>query len=137
MDDGIRFTIISDDTERALAESFGCAPSNRPDFVRFISDPQKIDRLPDDSKVLGMFYSRQSPARSAFIARRMLGGFVWLDDDDYEQIHYWVKLHRAAMEERAMRYPDEMREPAIEDRDSVISKPQPEVEKLVMSQRWT
>jgi hypothetical protein len=140
MHDPVRFTIVTNDAERALAESFGCAPSNRPDFVRIVTDPIAIDRLRDGSKVYGLFYcSRRAPsaAYSAFLDRRCMGGLVWLDDDDYDYVRDWVKLHKRAVEERALRLPAEPREPAIEPEDSVIARPAPEIEKLVLSQRWT
>ena len=123
-------------TARALAESFGCAPSNQPSFVRVVTDPREILRIKDDTRVIGLFYSRNSAARDAFTDRRLMGGLVWLDDEVYEQVRDRVRLHRAAVEERRQRMPDAPAEPVIAPEDSVIAKPGSEIEKLVLSQRW-
>lgn len=135
--DPVRFTIVTNDAERALAESFGCAWSNKPDFVRVVTDPTAIERLPDGTKVMGLFYSRRCEQRWAFNGRRAFGGLVWLDDADYDHVRDWVRLHKAAVEERMRRDPQAPAEPAIEAEDSIIVRPPPQIEKLVLSQRWS
>jgi hypothetical protein len=133
----IRFTIVTNDADRALAESFGCARSNQPEWVRIITDPMEVDRIEDGTKVIGLFYSRRSAARWAFNDRRMLRGLVWLDDEDYGFVRDWVALHKRAAKERARRNPDIAEVPPIDPADSVIAPPAQPIQNLVLSQRWS
>jgi hypothetical protein len=134
----LRFTIVSNDPDRALADALKCASTNKPYFVTLLSDPFDIDRMQDGVKCTGLFYSRRSPALDAFRGRRALGGLVGLSVDDLEWIDDWVKLHLEACAERMRRYPSQFVETIIDPGQSVLTtRDKPELENLILTQRWS
>ena len=135
MHERVRFTIVTDRPEEALADLLCCAPTNAPKWVRVISDPMAILSIEDGMKCRGIWYSaggaKASAAEWAWRERRLRGGIVWLDKDEEARIKDWVQRHKERMNGTSPSQPS-----APHTRESVLSHPEPELQKLVLTQRW-
>nr|CAD6410985.1 hypothetical protein REQ54_00819 [Rhizobium sp. Q54] len=138
MHERVRFTIVTDQPEEAIADMLCCALTNAPKWVRILSDPQDILAIEDGMKCRGVWYSsggaKACAAEWAWRERRMKGGIDYLDEADEARILDWVKRHKARMVELLAGAPAQPAEPHA--RESALSHPEPELQKLVLTQRW-
>jgi len=138
MHERVRFIIVNDRPEEALADLLCCAPSNAPKWVRVISEPMEILAIENGMKCRGIWYStggaKASAAEWAWRERRLKGGIDYLDETDEARILDWVQRHKARMAEMRAGTPSQPAEPHA--RESVLPHPEPELQKLVLTQRW-
>ncbi|KQY20769.1 hypothetical protein [Rhizobium sp. Root483D2] len=116
-----RFYIISDDPVVAVLLLFGLTPRAWPEFLVPLSDPIAISSIPDGAKCRGMMFSgrERSAAERAWRARRGQGGIAFIGDEDEE----WITAQLTAVEHEAPAAP--------------LVRPEPELKKMPLSQRWT
>ncbi len=87
----IRLFLVTNNPERALGETLGCATTNAPEWCRVVSDPVEILRLPNGAKCVGAWFGLGASAQeSAWRERRMFGGIVFLSDDDWQRLSAWI-----------------------------------------------
>lgn len=93
MSDRVRFVLVTDDIDFALADVFASARSNAPSFVRITDDPMEVLALPHRCKVHPAVWTRASKNRSgvelAWLERRRQGDLVFLSDDEMDKIAAW------------------------------------------------
>lgn len=143
--DAFRMVLVTDAPHQALAGFLGCAFTNKPRWLRVVFDPVDILKIPDGTKCRGMWFHRRTGAEFAWWERRDRGGLVWLNDADLDFIADWIAETMAAMEARAAAYPDRIAAPDAQASDAkpeapallpAIAKAKPEIENLILSQRW-
>jgi hypothetical protein len=139
MHERTRFVIVTDRPDRALAYMLCCAPTNAPKWVSVLSDPQAILAIEDGTKCRAVWYSPGGPkagaAEWAWRERRLKGGIDYIDEQDEARIVDWVSRHKARMAEllaagTALGISDP------HERESALPHPEPEIKKLVLTQRW-
>lgn len=139
MPDQIFLTIVTNNPDEAIGDALCCALTNKPKWVRIVSDPLEILALTSGTRCVALWYSGRKklcPAEQAWRERRMMGGLKYLDDADYERIRAWIEKHKAKMRAEAG-IPVSVPPAITPERDSVLPHPQPELQKLVLTQRWT
>lgn len=95
----IRLFIVTNDPERALGETLGCATTNAPVWCRVISDPVEILRLPDGAKCIGAWFGPGASVQElAWRERRMFGGIVFLSDEDWQRLSAWLAKRKGGAE---------------------------------------
>lgn len=135
MHEQIRLVIVTDNPDEAVADAFCCAMTNKPRWARIVSDPMEILHLPNGTKVRGLWYSsraRTSAAEYAWRERRLAGGLQFLTAEDEEDIAAWILHHKERMRAQI----DSRQEAVMQERESVLPHPEPEIQNLVLSQRW-
>lgn len=140
----VLFILVTDRPEEALADALCCAMSDKPHWVHLTSDPLEILDIPNGTKCHGLWYSsraRMSPAEQAWRERRLYGGLDCLSDDDHARISAWIEKHkariRAQLDAAAARIVEAANSAPVDEPKSVLPHPQPEIQNLVLSQRWT
>ena len=131
MPDVIRLTIVTECPEEALARTLQCATTNAPSWVRVVSDPEDILKIPNGAKCIAVWFSsrkRMSQAELAWRERRLMDGIAGLAEDDWQKLETWIARQRISAAEDI---PEK-----IEDIPQTIT-PKPEIRNLVQSQRWT
>lgn len=96
MHERVRFVLVTDDIDFALADVFASSRSNAPSFVRIIDDPIEILALPERCKVHAAVWTggrMQSGAELAWRERRMQGDLVFLSDDEMDKVAVWRARH--------------------------------------------
>ncbi|MEQ1403855.1 hypothetical protein ABK249_02820 [Neorhizobium sp. Rsf11] len=139
MPDQIFLTIVTNDPDEAIADALCCAMTNKPKWVRVVSDPIDVLKLPNGTKCVGLWYSGRkhlSGAELAWRERRMAGGLEFLTDDDHRRIASWIERNKARMRGETVDAALPSR-PQQDDKPSVLPHPQPELQNLILSQRWT
>ncbi len=98
MADDIRLFIITDHPRRAaLAVLCVSSLSDVPSFVRIVTEPAAIARLPDGARCIGRWYSaRPGLAELAWIDRRALGGVEGISIAFQDRLNQWIDNRRAA-----------------------------------------
>jgi len=132
MSDRIFLTIVTNDPEKAIVEALDCPIEDKPKWLRLMSDPVDILAIPKGTKCFGVFFSgrkRLTGAELAWRDRRMSGGLDYLADQDWDRILAWIERYRV---KKRGDVPD-----APEEHRSILPHPQPELQKLVLTQRWT
>lgn len=116
-----RFYIISDDPVVAMLLLFGLRPRDWPPFLVPLSDPLAIFNIPDGAKCRGMMFSgrERSLAERAWRERRGRGGVAFIGDEDED----WIMAQLDGVEHEAPAAP--------------LVRPEPELKKMPLSQRWT
>lgn len=135
MSDQIFLTIVTNDPSRAIVEALDCPLDDKPKWLRLMSEPMDILRIQNGTKCYGIFFSSRKHLTGAELAwreRRMEGGLDYLADEDWDRINAWVERYRARMRGDA---PEAASDPA--SRKCGMAHPQPELQKLVLTQRWT
>ncbi|SMD18567.1 hypothetical protein [Rhizobium sp. RU36D] len=118
--------LVTEDPGRAFWQALRCTPSGAPSWVVAISNPHEIMIIPDGVKCLGIWFSSRkfrSDAEDAWVARRLMGGIVALEDADWERMAAWTPGGDAA----------EM--PHL-NTPQLKTPPKQEISDLVQSQRW-
>ncbi len=131
MPDAIRLYLVTECPEAALARTLQCATTNAPSWVRVVSDPEDILKIPNGAKCIAVWFSsrkRMSQAELAWRERRLMDGVVGLEDGDWQKLEAWISRRRISTAEDI---PEN-----IQDIPSTIT-PKPEIRNLVQSQRWT
>jgi len=121
----ILFYIVTDNAERALADLFCSAPTNAPKWAKIVTDPLEILALPNGVKCRGQWYSPRgrTEAERAWRERRLLGGLDFISAEDEARINTWIdRRNGVAAPEK----------PAV-----AIARPEPELQNMTLSQRWT
>lgn len=117
----IRLHIITNDPQRALGETLGCATTNAPDWCRVVSDPVEILRLADGAKCIGAWFGPgASVEESAWRERRLFGGLDFLDDEDWRRLSLWIARRKGG--EPAAPAPSAAPPPAATTRPSLIQQ---------------
>lgn len=135
MHEQVRLVIVTDNPDEAVADALCCAMTNKPRWVRVVTEPLEILRLPDGTKARGFWYSsraRTSAAEYAWRERRLAGGLGFLSSEDEDEITAWILRHKERMRAQI----DSRQEAALRERESVLPHPEPELQKLVLTQRW-
>ncbi|MBD9621869.1 hypothetical protein IB279_02805 [Ensifer sp. ENS06] len=118
----IRLFIVTNDPERALGETLGCATTNAPEWCRVVSDPVEILRLPSGSKCIGAWFGRDGSAQeSAWRERRLVGGIVFLTDEDWQGLSAWIAKRKGGAEFTAPE-PSAMPPPAAATRPNLVQQ---------------
>lgn len=118
----IRLFIITNDPERALGETLGCATTNAPDWCRVVSDPVDILRLPDGVKCVGAWFGPGASAQeSAWRERRLFGGILFLTDGDWQRLSAWIAKRKGGAEPDAPE-PSAMPPPAAATRPNLVQQ---------------
>jgi len=116
-----RLFIITNDPERALGETLGCATTNAPEWSRVVSDPVEILRLPDGAKCIGAWFGPGASAQeSAWRERRMFGGIVFLSDEDWQRLSAWIAKRKGGAVTAPE--PPAMPPPAVATRPSLVQQ---------------
>ena len=125
----IRFTIVTDNIELALAHLLGCARTNVPPFIQALDDFEQILAIPDGMKCRGQWYSPrgQSPAEHAWRERRHKGGIAFISSEDEDRILDWLKRRRERSAEA----------PSSSELVVPLARSEPEISNIVLTQRWT
>ncbi|UTV37624.1 hypothetical protein MYG64_04720 [Ensifer adhaerens] len=117
----IRLFIVTNDPERALGETLGCATTNAPDWCRVVTDPVEILRLPDGAKCIGAWFGPgASPQESAWRERRLVGGIVFLVDEDWQRLSAWIAKRRSG--EAVAPAPSAVPPPAATTRPNLVQQ---------------
>lgn len=135
MSDQIFLTIVTNDPEKAIVEALDCPIEDKPKWLRLMSEPMEILRIPSGTKCYGVFFfgrKHLSGAELAWRDRRLEGGLDYLSDQDWDRINAWVDRYRAKKRGDGIEPT-----PPEEDRRSMLPHPQPELRNLVLTQRWT
>lgn len=139
MPDQIFLTIVTNNPEEAIGDALCCALNNMPKWVKVVSDPLEILAIGSGTRCVALWYSGRKklcPAEQAWRERRLMGGLKYLDDADHERIRVWIDRHKAKMRgETAI--PVSVHAVEEPEKESVLSHSQPEIQKLVLTQRWT
>lgn len=118
----IRLFLITNDPERALGETLGCATTNAPEWCRVVSDPVEILRLPVGAKCIGAWFGPGASAQeSAWRERRMVGGIVFLSDEDWGRLSAWIAKRKGGAEP-AKPEPPAMPPPAAATRPNLVQQ---------------
>lgn len=131
MPDTIRLTIVTECPDEALARTLSCATTNAPSWVRVVSDPEHILKIPNGAKCIAVWFSSRkcmSEAELAWRERRLMDGIVGLEDDDWSKLEAWIARRRAPTAEDIPENITDIPRPIT---------PKPEIRNLVQSQRWT
>jgi hypothetical protein len=148
MSDDLHITIVTDDPTKAFMHFAACTPDDAPKWLTFVSDANEIMRIRTGTVCQGLWFSsrsRRSLAEWAWFDRRALEGLVWLTDEDRDRVNMWVKrkIDRDNAAERRLALE------GVTDSGKPISQPigadhrpaampiRPEIENLILSQRWT
>lgn len=93
MRERVRFILVTDNIDFALADVFASRRTNAPSFVRIIDDPIEILSLPERCKVHPAVWTKSSGQRSgaelAWLDRRRQGDLVFLSNDEMDKIAAW------------------------------------------------
>lgn len=117
----IRLFIITNNPERALGETLGCATTNAPEWCRVVSDPVEILRLPNGAKCVGAWFGLGTSAQeSAWRERRMFGGIVFLSDEDWQRLSAWIAKRKGG--EVAAPAPSAVPPPAATTRPNLVQQ---------------
>jgi len=118
----VRLFIVTNDPDRALGETLGCATTNAPEWCRVVSDPVEILRLPSGAKCIGAWFGRDSSAQeSAWRERRLVGGIVFLSDEDWQGLSAWIAKRKGGAEAAAPE-PPAMPPPAAATRPNLVQQ---------------
>lgn len=93
----IRLFIITDNPRQAALDVLGVsALLDVPGFVRIVSDPAQITRLPDGARGIGRWYgAHRSMAELAWIDRRAMGGISGVSSAFQDRLNEWKAARRA------------------------------------------
>ncbi|KSV64077.1 hypothetical protein N185_35510 [Sinorhizobium sp. GW3] len=118
----IRLFIITNDPERALGETLGCATTNAPTWCRVVSDAVEILRIPSGAKCIGAWFGPGASAQeSAWRERRIVGGIEFLSDADWQGLSAWIAKQKACPDV-AKPEPPAMPPPAAATRPNLIQQ---------------
>ena len=132
MPDAPRLRLITNNAAFALAQLLGCAETNKPSWLRVVTDPDEILSIPDGAKVIAIWSCGRKPLtepEKAWRERRLMDGLAFLNDTDWDGLREWVERRNTRLS--AQDIPQEnsdIRKPQM---------PQPEIRNLVQTQRWT
>lgn len=125
-------TLVTENADMAFWTALRCTPFDAPAWVAAITGPDEIMALPDGVKCLGLWFSSRkfrSEAEQAWIARRLMGGVVALDDTDWKRLTDWMAARASA----------DVGDGSADTRGDLPTGthvPHPDLRDLVMSQRW-
>lgn len=118
----IRLFIVTNDAERALGETLGCATTNAPEWCRVVSDPVEILRLPSGAKCIGAWFGPGASAQeSAWRERRLYGGIEFLTDEDWQRLSVWIARRKGGAEAGAPE-PPAMPPPTAATRPNLVQQ---------------
>lgn len=100
MSTAIRFTVITDDVDKAARAMYGGA-ADVPPFVRIVAEPRDILDLPAGTMSMARLFSRNSAAEVAFDVMRSRGMLTFPDAAFLDRIDDWVQRRDAARLARA------------------------------------
>lgn len=130
----IRLFIVTDDPRQAALDVLGVSTLlDVPDFVRVVSDPAQIARLPDGARGIGRWYgAHRSMAEFAWVDRRAQGGVSGVSSAFQDRLNEWKAARRA--EEAAL-----LREILAEEKRShfAVVAPATAQETIKPRQKWS
>lgn len=100
MSTAIRFTVITDNVDKAARAMYGGA-ADVPPFVRIVTEPRDILDLPAGTMSMARLFSRNSPAEVAFDVMRSRGMLAFPDAAFLDRIDDWLQRRDAARLTRA------------------------------------
>lgn len=122
----IRLTIVTNHILDATEAVFWSVVP--PAWAQVIDDPTAILKIPDGMRCHGVWTCGRHPISAPELAwreRRMQGGLAFLDDDAWDRLIAW----------RERKADGGRRSETIER--PTVQQPPPEVQGMVLSQRWT
>ncbi len=130
----IRLFIATNDPRQAVRDVLGVSTLlDVPDFVRVVSDPAHIAKLPDGARGIGRWYgAHRSMAEFAWIDRRAAGGITCVSTAFQDRLNEWKDARRA--EEAAL-----LRQILAEEARSsfTVVVPSPTPETIKPRQKWS
>ncbi len=100
MNTAIRFTVITDNVDKAARAMYGGA-ADVPPFVRIVTEPRDILDLPAGTMSMARLFSRNSAAEVAFDVMRSRGMLAFPDAAFLDRIDNWLQRRDAARLTRA------------------------------------
>lgn len=113
-----QYHIITDEPVVAMIDLFEVTPNTKPRWLRVVSDPATILALPNGSKCRAQWYSPRGRtlADRAWRERRLAGGLDFISEDD----EAWILANLKTVEPPA----------------APIRRPEPELQNMILTQRW-
>lgn len=95
MSEAIRLYVVTDDPERAARSLLGCGLMGLPAWMKMVSDPFEVEKLPSGTSALGLWFpngpGRISYLETVWIERRERGGIDYDFGKHQEKLNDWMQ----------------------------------------------
>lgn len=95
MSEAVRLYVVTDDPENAARWLMNCGLLGLPAWMRMVSAPYEVEKLPSGTSVMGLFFpkgtSRISYLETVWIERRERGGIDYDFGKHQEKLNDWMR----------------------------------------------
>lgn len=100
MSDAIRLYIITNQPGEAARKLMGCGLEGLPRWIKVVSDPFEVEKLPSGISAMGLFFTHEMRSHSylqtAWAERRERGGIDYDFGKHQEKLNEWMQRRDAA-----------------------------------------
>ncbi|MDD1499783.1 hypothetical protein PVA19_15280 [Agrobacterium sp. CNPSo 3708] len=95
MSEAIRLYVVTDNQEEACLALLGCGLSGLPAWMKMVSDPHEVEKLPSGTSAMGLFFpkgtGRNSYLETVWAERRERGGIDYDFGKHQEKLNDWIR----------------------------------------------